>query len=62
MAAAIQVFTNQAVWEAAAGAPIVVEEFADSALEAGVSITLGKNTPAGSIGAGKYKRRHRHPV
>jgi PEP-CTERM motif len=54
-AATIQVFSNNLMgWNAAAGSPVVVENFADTTLESGFSITFGTSRP-GQIVGGKYQ-------
>jgi hypothetical protein len=53
-AATINTFTTLASWQTAAGGSIVTENFADSTLIPGLSITFGTNIPAGSIGGGVY--------
>jgi hypothetical protein len=48
-AASITTYSNQNVWEAAAGSPIVVEAFQDSTLVSGLTYTFGNNVPPGSF-------------
>jgi hypothetical protein len=52
--AALTTYTDLASWTAAAGSPIVVEDFADYTLVPGLSISFGKNSPAGYIYGGTY--------
>ena len=49
-AANISVFTNQALWAAAAGSPIALEDFADATLVPGLTIALNGG---GSISGGQ---------
>lgn len=53
-AAAITTYNSLATWQAAAGSPIVVEDFADATLVSGLTITFGTNSPPGSISGGAY--------
>jgi hypothetical protein len=56
-AAVIQVFSqNLAGWQAAAGAPVLTEDFNDAALIPELSITFGSDLP-GSISGGLYNDR-----
>jgi hypothetical protein len=52
--AALTTYSTLASWTAAAGSPIVVEDFADSTLLPGFTITFGQNSPPGQISGGKY--------
>jgi len=52
--AVLTTFNNLANWQAAAGSPIVLEDFADNTLASGLTITFGNNIPAGSISGGVY--------
>jgi len=53
-AATITPFNTFASWSAAAGSPIINENFADTTLVPGLTITFGNNIPAGSISGGAY--------
>jgi hypothetical protein len=53
-AASITTYSTLAAWQAAAGSPIIVEDFADTTLVSGLTITFGSNIPAGSISGGQY--------
>ena len=52
--AAVTTFLDLSSWLAAAGSPIAVEDFADSTLVPGFTITFGQNIPAGNISGGTY--------
>jgi hypothetical protein len=52
--AAVTTFLDLPSWLAAAGSPIAVEDFADSTLLPGFTITFGQNIPAGYIAGGTY--------
>lgn len=52
--AVLTTFNNLANWQAAAGSLIVLEDFADSTLASGLTLTFGNNIPAGSISGGVY--------
>ena len=52
--AALTTYSTLASWTAAAGSPIVVEDFSDSTLVPGFTITFGQNSPPGQISGGKY--------
>ena len=52
--AALTTYADLASWLAAAGSPIVVEDFADSTLVPGFTIAFGQNSPPGYIGGGTY--------
>ena len=52
--AALTTYLDLASWLAAAGSPIVVEDFADSTFVSGFTIAFGQNSPPGYIGGGTY--------
>lgn len=53
-AATITTYSTFSSWQTAAGSPIINEDFADSTLVSGLTITFGTNVPAGSISGGAY--------
>ena len=56
-AASFSTYSTFSDWQTAAllvGSPIINEDFADSTLATGLTITLGGNSPTGTIGGGIY--------
>ena len=53
-AALVTVYSSAAAWNAAVSGTVFVEDFADSALQPGLTLRFGANSPTGSISGGVY--------